>query len=360
MQTVDSTKLTAEIKQMALDFGFDQIGISDLALEQAKEHLDRWIARGYFADMDYMHKHGSKRTQPAELIPHTVSIISVRLNYWPDPDNTHTIKQLNQPEQAYISRYALGRDYHKVLKKKLKKLAQRICERYGEFGYRAFVDSAPVMERAIAEKANLGWIGKNTCLINKKAGSYFFLGELYTDLPLIAETVIEPNHCGRCSACIDICPTQAIVAPYQLDARRCISYLTIENTGPIPLGLRKAMGNRIYGCDDCQLFCPWNRFAKKTTVEDFLPRNHLDQIDLISCFNWDEATYLKVTEGSAMRRCSHDSWLRNVAVALGNAPTSPEIIQALRARLPKASALVKEHIEWALKQHDNSEAAGSL
>lgn len=350
MQTLDSTNLTDEIKQMALNLDFQGVGISDLALSEAESHLKRWLARGYHADMDYMYKHGHKRTRPAELLPHTLSIISVRLDYW--PPNTHPKDILKQKKKAYLSRYALGRDYHKVLRHKLKQLATQIELRYEPFGYRVFVDSAPVMERAIAEKAGLGWIGKNTCLINRQAGSYFFLGEIYTDLPLVADNANPSTHCGRCTACLDICPTHAIVAPYQLDARRCISYLTIENTGPIPIAFRKAIGNRIYGCDDCQLCCPWNRFAQMTQEQDFLPKHHLEDIDLITCFLWSEETYDQVTRGSAMRRCAYPHWIRNVAVALGNASSSPEVIKALKYRLDFPNAMVREHVIWALKQHE--------
>jgi epoxyqueuosine reductase len=298
-----------------------------------------------------MHKHGNKRVEPASLIPGTVRIISVRMDYL--PDNSQSMETLENKDRAYISRYALGRDYHKVLKKKLNTMAKHIEELIGPFGYRAFVDSAPVMERAIAEKSGLGWVGKNTCIINKKAGSWFFLGELYTDLPLEPDEPVSA-HCGDCTACLDICPTKAIVAPYQIDSRRCISYLTIENTGPIPIEFRKKIGNRIYGCDDCQLFCPWNRFAKPTQETDFQPRHQLSTIELIECFLWSEQTFKEKTQGSAMKRCGYDSWLRNLAVALGNANTSDALIEALKSRREEASPMVQEHIDWALLQHQKT------
>jgi epoxyqueuosine reductase len=348
MENVNFTSLLDKIKLQATTLGFQALGISDCDLSEAEGHLTHWINKNFHADMHYMVKHGTKRTRPAELIPGTLRIISVRLDYL--PQGAECIEALRDKNRAYISRYALGRDYHKVLKKKLKALAAFIQNEIGPFGYRAFVDSAPVMERAIAEKAGLGWIGKNSCVINKKAGSWFFLGELYTDLPLpISEK--SQKHCGSCTACIDVCPTKAIVAPYQVDSRRCISYLTIENTGPIPREFRKPIGNRIYGCDDCQLCCPFNSFAKPTTEADFTPRHDLKTVDLISCFLWDEATFFKKTEGSAMRRISHESWIRNVAVALGNAPTSTAVITALKQRQDYPSAMVLEHIAWALEQH---------
>ncbi len=299
--------------------------------------------------MDYMRRHGTKRSHPAELVPGTVRIISARMDYL--TGEQHAAKDLlDHNSAAYVSRYALGRDYHKVLRGRLRTLARRIEERIGAFGYRVFVDSAPVLEKPIAEKAGLGWIGKHTNLLNKDAGSWFFLGELYTDLPL---PVDEPatGHCGTCTACIDVCPTDAIVAPYELDARRCISYLTIELHGPIPEEFRKPMGNRIYGCDDCQLFCPWNKFAAATGEGDFAPRHGLDECELTELFRWSEETWLARTEGSAIRRIGYERWLRNVAVALGNAATTPDVIEALNERLDSESKLVQEHVMWALEQH---------
>jgi epoxyqueuosine reductase len=301
--------------------------------------------------MDYMERHGSKRSRPEELVPGTLRVISVRMDYL--PQNQDTAKDLlDDGSIAYISRYALGRDYHKVLRGRLRELARRIENTVGKFGYRVFVDSAPVLEKALAEKAGIGWVGKHTNLIDRDSGSWFFLGELYTDLPLPVD-VAEESHCGSCTACIDVCPTAAIVAPYSLDARRCISYLTIENKHAIPTEFRKAIGNRIYGCDDCQLFCPWNKFAKPTAEGDFAPRHGLDSAELTDLFAWSEATWLKKTEGSAIRRIGHERWLRNIAVALGNAHTTPEVIAALNARRLDDSPLVAEHVEWALTQHQN-------
>lgn len=349
METVDFNKLATEIKQFGISLGFQQVGICGTDLSEHEQHLFNWLEKGYHADMDYMAKHGTKRSRPAELIPGTLTIISVRLDYMPPEANCFEV--LKNDHKAYVSRYALGRDYHKVLKQKLKHMARWLQDKIGPFGYRAFVDSAPVLERAIASKAGLGWIGKNTCLINSKAGSYFFLGELYTDLPLPHDEPFETMHCGSCTACLDVCPTQAIVAPHQLNAARCISYLTIENTGPIPMEFRKAIGNRIYGCDDCQLCCPWNKFAKPTTEADFMPRHGLADIDLVHCFMMNEDEYDQITQGSAMRRVGFPQWLRNIAIALGNAKSSPEIIAALKSRLDYPNPMVVEHIQWALSQH---------
>ncbi|NOQ13330.1 MAG: tRNA epoxyqueuosine(34) reductase QueG [Methyloprofundus sp.] len=340
-------ELSQQIKHWGYELGFQQVGISDTNLQQAEQRLQHWLAQGYHADMEYMHKHGLKRSRPALLQPETVSIISVRMDYLPEAqENIETT--VNNPVAAFISRYALGRDYHKVLRKRLQKLAQRIEQEVGVFGYRAFVDSAPVLEKAIAEKAGLGWIGKHSNIINKKAGSWFFLGEIYTSLPLSID-VPSNNHCGQCSACLDICPTQAIVAPYQVDARRCISYLTIELKGSIPEDLRPLMGNRIYGCDDCQLICPWNRFARITKETDFSPRHNLNAQHLIELFNWTEAQFLRKTEGSAIRRIGHEQWQRNIAVALGNAPATQIVKQALNNKINHPSELVREHVHWALK-----------
>ncbi len=341
-------ELSQQIKQWGLELGFQQVGISDTNLQQAEQRLQHWIDQGYHADMDYMHKHGLKRSRPALLQPETVSIISVRMDYLPEAQESIE-NTLNNPVAGFISRYALGRDYHKVLRKRLKKLAQRIEQEVGIFGYRAFVDSAPVLEKAIAEKAGLGWIGKHSNIINKKAGSWFFLGEIYTSIPLTIDTPSN-NHCGQCTACIDICPTQAIVAPYQVDARKCISYLTIELKGSIPEALRPLMGNRIYGCDDCQLICPWNRFARLSTETDFNPRYNLNAQHLIELFNWSETEFLTKTEGSAIRRIGYEQWQRNIAVALGNAPTSAEIKNVLNNKTSHPSELVKEHVIWALNQ----------
>ncbi|NNF66306.1 MAG: tRNA epoxyqueuosine(34) reductase QueG, partial [Gammaproteobacteria bacterium] len=286
---------------------------------------------------------------PALLVPGTVRVLSVRMDYLPE-DAEKAKALLDHPQKAYVSRYALGRDYHKVLRKRLAQLAARIEDEIGDFGYRVFVDSAPVLEKPVAEKAGLGWIGKHTNLIHRDAGSWFFLGELYTDLPLPIDEP-ESSHCGSCRACIDVCPTDAIVAPYKLDARRCISYLTIELKGSIPERYRKLIGNRVYGCDDCQLFCPWNKFASLTDEGDFAPRQQLDNSDMTTLFRWDEETFLARTEGSAIRRIGYEQWLRNIAVALGNAESTAEVIAALQEKLTHDSALVREHVEWALDQH---------
>jgi epoxyqueuosine reductase len=346
----DPAELKADIRAWALELGFQQLGISDVDLNGAESRLREWLDAGYHGRMDYMSRHGTKRSRPQELVPGTLRIITARMDYLPQ-SQAEAIGLLDHGRQAYVSRYALGRDYHKVLRGRLRALARRIEECVGSFGYRVFVDSAPVLEKAIAEKAGLGWIGKHTNLINRDAGSWFFLGELYTDLPLPVDAG-EDSHCGTCRACIDVCPTDAIVAPYKLDARRCISYLTIELKEAIPTEFRKAIGNRIYGCDDCQLFCPWNKFARLSCESDFAPRHELDAADLVELFAWDEATWLEKTEGSAIRRIGHERWLRNIAVALGNATTTPEVVAALNKRRNSDSKLVAEHVEWALAQHD--------
>jgi epoxyqueuosine reductase len=349
MQQIDYIQLREQIKAWGLSLGFQQVGISDTHLEAAEQHLQRWLANNYHGEMAYMQQHGLKRSQPDLLQPGTVSVISARMDYLPE-NPKQLQQQLENPTAAYISRYALGRDYHKVLRKRLQTLAERIEAEVGAFGYRAFTDSAPVLEKALAEKAGLGWIGKHSNLINRKAGSWFFLGEIYTDLPLPPDSPAS-NHCGACTACIDICPSRAIVAPYQVDARRCIAYLTIELHGSIPVELRSLLGNRIYGCDDCQLVCPWNRFAKLSQEAGFLPRHRLNSQQLVEVFAWDEATFLHHTEGSAIRRVGYQRWLRNVAVALGNAPNSQLVIAALQSRLDDSSSLVREHVQWALGQH---------
>ena len=338
--------LARAIKDWGAALGFQQVGIADTDLGEAEVRLRRWLAEGRHGDMAWMARHGSKRTRPAELQPGTVRVISVRMDYLP-PTRLDPAELAARPELAAISCYALGRDYHKTLRKRLQKLAERIAAEVGPFGYRAFVDSAPVMEKPLARRAGLGWIGKHTNLINRRAGSWFFLGELYTDLPLPVDAPVEA-HCGDCTACLDVCPTAAITAPYELDARRCISYLTIEHAGAIPEPLRPALGNRIYGCDDCQVVCPWNRFAQLTREADFLPRPELDAAPLTGLFAWDEETFLRRTEGSAIRRIGHERWLRNIAVALGNAPPGEVVIDALRARAHHPSALVREHVAWAL------------
>jgi epoxyqueuosine reductase len=347
---VDYATLAHDIKSWGNALGFQQVGITDTELGAAETQLLSWLAAGRHGEMHYMEKHGTRRTRPAELVPGTLRVISVRMDYLPG-SAAPADAVLNNPELGMISRYALGRDYHKVVRTRLQKLADQISTRVGPFGYRAFTDSAPVLEKALAEKAGLGWIGKHTNLIDSKTGSWFFLGELYTDLPLPIDTPAS-NHCGTCQACIDICPTQAIVAPYQLDARRCISYLTIELRGSIPIELRPLMGNHIYGCDDCQMICPWNKFAQPTPEPDFAPRHGLDAPKLVELFAWTEEEFLKKTEGSAIRRIGYECWLRNIAVALGNAQMSADVVDALKARIGHPSELVREHVLWALAQQN--------
>lgn len=342
-------KLAQEIKIWGKELGFQEIAITDTQLNQAEETLSTWLEQGCHGDMEWMAQHGTKRTHPAELVAGTHRIIIGRMDYWP-PDIIKAESVLADTNKAYISRYALGRDYHKVLRKRLQKLSTKIEDAIGPFGYRVFVDSAPVMEKPLAEKAGLGWVGKHSNLLNKDAGSWFFLGEIYTDLPLPIDAPVE-KHCGTCQSCIDVCPTKAIIQPYVVDARLCISYLTIELKGAIPEELRPLMGNRIYGCDDCQLCCPWNRFATDTPETDFMPRHHLDDVTLLDLFSWDEETFLTKTEGTAIRRIGHERWLRNIAVALGNAITSEQIIKALKGKLNHSSEIIKEHVEWALQQH---------
>ncbi|HEY4091593.1 MAG TPA: tRNA epoxyqueuosine(34) reductase QueG [Luteibacter sp.] len=346
---IDYAALASDIKRWARELGFADAGIAGTELGYDEAYLERWLDDGHHGEMDYMARHGTRRSRPAELEPGTLRVISVRMDYIP-PGTANAWDVINDGEKAYIARYALGRDYHKVMRNRLQKLASRITERIGEFSYRAYVDSAPVLEKALARNAGLGWIGKHTVVINKRVGSYFFLGELYTDLPL---PVDEPAtaHCGSCRKCIDICPTRAIVAPYRLDARRCISYLTIELKGSIPEEFRAPMGNRVFGCDDCQLICPWNKFAQDATEPDFAPRHSLDGPKLVELFAWSEDEFLARTEGMAIRRTGYEGWLRNLAVGLGNAPTTDEVVDALRERADSDSAVVREHVAWALGRH---------
>jgi epoxyqueuosine reductase len=341
--------LAERIRALSRTLGFQQTGISDVDLSQAEERLVAWLENRFHGEMAYMSRHGRKRSRPELLGPGTLRVISVRMDYLPQDQDTAR-KLLDHPRKAYVSRYALGRDYHKVLRGRLRRLALAIQAEIGPFGHRVFVDSAPVLEKPLAEKAGLGWIGKHTNLLNRSAGSWFFLGELYTDVALPVDQP-ERSHCGSCRACIDVCPTGAIVAPYQLDARRCISYLTIELKGRIPTELRSLIGNRIYGCDDCQLFCPWNKFAVRTAEADFAPRHGLDCVDLVELFRWSEETWHRKTEGSAIRRIGYEQWLRNAAVALGNAERSDEIVAALASRREDPSPIVREHVEWALERH---------
>jgi len=348
LSSTDLQNLVDRIKTWGQELGFQRIGITDTELGEHEAHLLNWLAQGRHGEMRYMARHGVKRSRPNDLLPGTVRIISARMDYWP-PDGADPEDVLGSSGRAYISRYALGRDYHKLLRKRLQRLAERIEAAIGPFGYRAFADSAPVLEKALAAKAGLGWIGKHTNLLSREAGSWFFLGELYTDLPLPMDREATP-HCGSCRACIDVCPTGAIVAPYELDARRCISYLTIELRGSIPEHLRPLIGNRIYGCDDCQLVCPWNKFAH-SELADFAVRNGLDAPRLVDLFAWSEQDFLHRTEGSAIRRIGYACWLRNIAVALGNAPGSPEVIDALRDRTDEPNEMVREHVRWALARH---------
>ena len=345
----DLAALADRIKTWSRELGFQQLGVAGISLGEDEAHLRRWLDEGLHGRMDYMARHGDKRARPAELVPGTLRVLSVRMDYGTG-DDAAAWDTLDAGERAYVARYALGRDYHKVMRHRLQKLADRIADDIGPFGYRAFVDSAPVLERALARDAGLGWIGKHTCLINRDAGSWFFLGEILTDLPLPVDAPASA-HCGTCTRCITVCPTGAIVAPYRVDARLCISYLTIELKESIPEELRPLMGNRIFGCDDCQLACPWNKFAVRHTQPDFQPRHGLDAAGLAELFAWDEATFLQRTEGSAIRRTGHAGWLRNIAVALGNAPTTPEVLSALAMRRDDPDPMVREHVAWALARH---------
>jgi epoxyqueuosine reductase len=351
---LDPAALSASFRRWAKDLGFTGFGVAniDLALDEAF-FLD-WLRAGFNGEMGYMSRHGSKRSRPAQLIPGTVSCISVRMDYWPE-DAADAASQLADGSVAYVSRYALGRDYHKLMRSRLQSLCDLIEEAVGPFGYRVFTDSAPVLEKALARNAGLGWIGKHTNLIDRDAGSYFFLGEIYLSLELPADAA-STAHCGSCSACMPACPTGAIVAPFRLDARRCISYLTIELSGAIPVEFRRAIGNRIYGCDDCQLVCPWNKFARPTAEKDFAVRHGLDNSQLTDLFAWSESEFREKTRGSAIRRIGYERWLRNIAVALGNAPTSAPIIAALRSRAQHPAELVREHVQWALEQHRSAPA----
>lgn len=343
---MDSAELPTleQITDWAKALGFASVSVSGVDLGMAEAGLLQWLERGFHGEMDYMARHGTLRSRPAELVPGSIRVISARMNYWPqarDPDSV-----LSDPSLAYVSRYALGRDYHKLLRKRLQTLAEKLAQAIPH-QYRVFVDSAPVMEVELASRGGLGWRGKHTLLLDRDAGSYFFLGEIFTDLPLPVSEPVKP-HCGSCTACLDACPSGAIVAPYQVDARRCISYLTIELKTSIPESLRPMLGNRIYGCDDCQLVCPWNRFAQQAAEPDFAVRHQLDDSTLISLFEWSESDFQQRMAGSPIYRIGHECWLRNIAVALGNAPFSPEALAALERRRDDASALVREHVAWAI------------
>ena len=348
MSTPDYNALAQRIRTLAHAAGFQRVGIAGVELKEDEAHLLDWLNQQLHGSMDWMARHGSLRARPHELLPGTLRVISVGLDYGKDPDAAWA--NLRAHERAYVARYALGRDYHKLMRNRLQKLAEVVQAEIGPFGHRAFTDSAPVLERALARNAGLGWIGKHTCLIDKDGGSWFFLGELFVDIPLPIDPPASA-HCGSCTRCIDICPTGAITAPYRLDARRCISYLTIEHEGSIDEALRPLMGNRIFGCDDCQLVCPWNKFAKRSDEPDFRVRNQLDKATLAELFAWEEDEFLRRSEGSAIRRSGHERWLRNIAIALGNAPTTPAVLVALHSRRDHPSPIVREHVAWALAQH---------
>ncbi|MFM9884058.1 MAG: tRNA epoxyqueuosine(34) reductase QueG [Burkholderiales bacterium] len=345
---IDPASLARAIKVWGHEFGFQAVGIADANLHEAEQGLVDWLAAGFHGTMDYMGRHGTLRTRPAALVPGTVRVISVRMDYLPDAAPSEAV--LADGQKAFIARYALGRDYHKVLRKRLQALAARIEAEIGAFGYRVFTDSAPVMEVELARKAGIGWRGKHTLLLSREAGSYFFLGDIYIDLPLPVDAPTT-EHCGTCTRCIDACPTGAITGPYRLDARRCISYLTIELKDSIPVALRPLIGNRVYGCDDCQMACPWNSFARVSDEPDFQVRHGLDAAQLVELFAWSPAEFHQRMAGSAIHRIGYERWLRNLAVGLGNAPSSERIVAALQARADHPSALVREHVAWAIAQH---------
>ncbi|WP_207062532.1 tRNA epoxyqueuosine(34) reductase QueG [Motiliproteus sp. SC1-56] len=342
----DPAALTRAVKQWARELGFQGVGIAGAHTADQAERLDRWLAEGRHAEMAFMETHRDLRLAPERLHPGTTRILCVRMDYL--PPEVETVRVLQRPEQAYISRYALGRDYHKVLRKRLARLARQIEAAVGPFNSRPFVDSAPVLEKPLAQQAGLGWQGKHSLIIDRKAGSYFVLGELFTDLPLEVDAPYTDDHCRRCQACLEICPTNAFPRPYVLDAGRCISYLTIEHKGAIPEPLRPLIGNRVFGCDDCQLVCPWNRYSHFSQEADFSPRHGFDQAKLTEFFAWDEARFLKQTEGSPIRRTGYTGWLRNLAVGLGNSAGGEEVESALKARADHPSELVREHVRWAL------------
>jgi len=350
---LSENELLFAMQEWAKRIGFQGLGVSDIYLPDAEKKLTEWLAKGFHGEMSYMSHHGTKRTRPEQLVPETVRVITVRMDYWPEP-SAEPWSVLADDQLGFVSRYALGRDYHKLMRKQLVRLAEKIKKEISDMGYRVFCDSAPVMEKALAEKSGIGWVGKHSNVLNREHGSYFFLGEIYTDLPLPTTSAIS-EHCGSCVACIDICPTQAIVAPYQVDARRCISYLTIELQGAIPVEFRSMIGNRIYGCDDCQLVCPWNKFAQISEQSDFLPRNNLDAPMLLDLLAWTEQEFLKKLEGSPIRRIGYQSWLRNIVVALGNAKPDSGIIETLLNKRESSTDLVKEHIDWALEQQNTKQ-----
>jgi epoxyqueuosine reductase len=350
----DYAALARDIKAWGADLGFQQVGIADCELGEAEARLLEWVGKGFHGDMEYMARHGTKRTRPADLIPGTLRVIAARMSYLP-PQARDAGEVLGDASRAFVSRYALGRDYHKLMRNRMQRLADRIGREIDEFRYRVFTDSAPVMEVELAAKAGLGWRGKHTLLLNREAGSYFFLGEIYTDLPLPVDGA-QSDHCGTCRKCLDVCPTRAFIGPYQIDARRCISYLTIEHKGPIPEELRPLIGNRVYGCDDCQLVCPWNRFAAASAEPDFAVRNGLDDAALVELFSWSEAEFQERLAGSAVHRIGYERWLRNIAVGLGNAPWSEQVVAILTSRADHGSALVREHVAWALARQQRKRA----
>ena len=354
---IDLANLASALRQEARTLGFQAIGIADTDLADDRAYLERWLELERHGDMQYMQRHGSARSTPDELVPGTLRVIAVRMDYFPEPQQ-RAQSTLAEAGRGYIARYALGRDYHKLMRKRLQKLALWLEQQAGELRYRVFVDSAPVLERALARKAGLGWIGKHTNLLDRRAGSWFLLGEIYTDFPLPCDSPTT-EHCGSCRACIDVCPTRAIVAPYELDARRCISYLTIEQKAAIPIEFRAAIGNRIFGCDDCQLVCPWNRYARVSSEEAFRPRHGLDSAKLVDLFSWSESEWTAKTAGSALRRPGFEGWRRNIAVALGNAPVDPEVSAALDRGSSDPSPLVREHVAWARAQQAAKRKAGS-
>jgi epoxyqueuosine reductase len=344
--SIDPAALAAQVKDWGRELGFQKVGIAGVQLPDDERRLLDWLAADRHGEMQYMARHGTRRARPDEIVPGTVRVISARMDYWPSAAGADEV--LADPGLGYVSRYALGRDYHKVLRNRLARLADRLAAAAGSAGYRAFTDSAPVLEKALAREAGLGWIGKHTNLLDRHDGSWFFLGEIFTDLPLPVDQPVTA-HCGSCTACIEVCPTRAIVAPYELDARRCISYLTIELDGPIPQEFRRAIGNRIYGCDDCQLVCPWNRYAKLTAEPDFHPRHGLDSPRLVDLFAWTEQQFFERTSGSPIRRIGYERWSRNIAIALGNAPRTSEVIAALERRQEDPSEVVRESVRWALE-----------
>ncbi len=354
METAVTEGIEGRVKEWGREIGFDAVAIAGIELAAEEARLIEWLGRGWHGEMDYMARHGARRARPAELVPGTLSVITARLNYMPE-DARDAWSVIGDPGLAFVSRYALGRDYHKVMRAKLQSLADRMVAELGEFHYRVFSDSAPVMEVSLAARSGLGWRGKHTLLLSRDAGSFYFLGEMFVALDLARDAPVT-EHCGTCTRCIDVCPTQAIRAPYQLDARRCISYLTIEHHGAIAEELRPLIGNRIYGCDDCQLVCPWNKYAKTASVPDFDVRNGLDAPALIELFTWTEEEFDRRMEGSAIRRIGHAKWLANIAIALGNAPASAQVLAALAARRDAPSAVLREHVEWAMARHDVSVA----